>query len=471
MHKLKAGLGSILCLSLLVLIGFGQSGQEPATPQNSEANQEDAPAGAPSENIIEQEAELAGRTIRFGPVEPLRAYLNTNTIALRETPDENAPIVARLEGGEFEAAEVLETKGDFVRIRLSKNDDAQADVPHRDRAYEAWTTWDAIVPDMTALVLDAETGAVVARVPLTDGLSSVIFSPDGSKAMFFNGGGGIGSVAYEVRTSDYKFTRALSSTEGAQFGTLFYGPADESLYARVYGTNSTLMRIGGDGLENTPIAIPADMIVSPDGRIGFFAHEQEGGELPVDVIDLATLQLRNSFTLSGENVPSGINSFVLNKDGSELYVKLGQDSGPISVIDTWTGQPLRVLANPAKSDWSYFSQGDLVGNSLIVRTGDEGNDEMPVKPRNYWVSDGRIKRADPAIEFAVEAGDKRFAVNGEGTRLFRLDSNNRIQERFKIHRPERGTDRETGNALTVFGLSSSPDGKQIIMFVGIEHGC
>ena len=471
MRKLKLGLCSILCLSLVVLIGFGQSREVPIPPRSPAAAQEEPAVDASSANVSEEGDRSVGQSIKFGPVQPLTAYLNISVIALRDSPEESAAIVARVEGGEFEAAEVLETKGHFVRIRLSKNDDAQAEVPHRDRAYEGWTTWDAIVPDITAVVLDAETGAVTARVPLTDGLASVIFSPDGSKAMFYNGYGGIGSVAYEVRTSDYKFTRALSSSEGEQFSTLFYGTSDENLYASVSGTPATLIRIGAEGLPNTSINMAPDLMVSPDGRIGFVARDKVGSELPVDVIDMATLQTRNSFTINGENVPSGTYAFVVNKDGSELYTRLGQETGPISVIDTRTGQVVRVLASPTKVGSTYFSQGDVVGDSLLVRAVVEGDEEMPENYKTYWVSNGRSKQADPEVAFAVEAGSKRFAVNREGTLLLKLDGNNRIQERLKIARPERGTDRETGNALTVFGLNSSPDGKQIIMFVGIEHGC
>jgi hypothetical protein len=71
----------------------------------------------------------------------------------------------------------------------------------------------------------------------------------------------------------------------------------------------------------------------------------------------------------------------------------------------------------------------------------------------------------------VEAAGKRFAVNQDGTRLYKLDTNNRIQKRFVIERPERLKDADNGNGLSVFGLSASPDGKHLILFVGMEHGC
>lgn len=471
MRWLKRHVVFALCLGL-----GASSGSVPAQTGSMPVSQVREAGNIPLEGTYakddsEKVDELSGQSIKFGEVGSMSGFVNTTTIVLRENPESSSPIIAKVKVGEYEAAKILGAKGAFVHVRLETNEDAVADVPRRERGYEGWTTWDSIVPDITALVLDTETGAVVARVPLPDGLTSVTFSPDGTRAMFFSGYAGAGNAAFEVRTSDYTFTRTLASSEDEQVGMLFYGPADGDLYASMFSSKPSVIRIGNDGQPNTPVEIVPDIKVSPDGRLAFVSHGKDGNELTVDVIDLATLQIRNTMVITGGDLASDVGSFVLNKDGSEMYVRSSENSGPISVIDTRTGQIVRELSNPSEQASSYFSQGDLVGDSLLVRVATETDDDMRVGMQNYWVGSGSLMLAEPEVEYVVEAGDKRFAVNDEGTLLFRLDNNNRIQERLKIDRPERGTDKHGGNGLTVFGITASPDGKQIIMFVGTEHGC
>jgi hypothetical protein len=192
--------------------------------------------------------------------------------------------------------------------------------------------------------------------------------------------------------------------------------------------------------------------------------------LTIDVIELATQTLRNTFTLAGANVPSNSVSFVLNKDGSELYERLSENTGAISVIDTRTGQVVRVLPDSSTQGWSYYSRGDLIGDSLLLRVYEGGEDDMHASPRRFWVGNyGRVE-AEGDIANVVEAGGKRYAVNENGTRLFKLDASNRIRQKFTIARPELHTGGD-GSSLTVFGLSASPDGKRIIMLLGMESGC
>jgi len=96
---------------------------------------------------------------------------------------------------------------------------------------------------------------------------------------------------------------------------------------------------------------------------------------------------------------------------------------------------------------------------------------MHTSPVMFWATAHGHMKADVGIAYAVEANGKGYAINQDGTQLFKLDKDNHIRERITISRPERFKGASMGNDLTVFGLSASPDGKRLIMFLGIEHGC
>lgn len=473
-----------LYLSLGTSAWYALAQKESAPAQPTQAVEETPINQTEAQTDSEQPEEAPGQSIKFGPVETLSGHVNTKTIILRQSADANAPVVAKLKVGDYEWAEILGATRDFVHVRIAANDGADNGGNVRERDYEGWTTWGSVVPEMSAIVLDAETGAVVSRVPLGEGISSVTFSPDGSRAIFSSGINSVGRAAYEVRTSDYTLTRRLTSSSPDYFGTLFYGPADGRLYATFHQSDESeaksqaisLIRIGEDGAPNASVEIETDrtlfFVVSPDGLTGFRAHAEtnEEYEVMVDVIDLATLNVRNTFTLSGMNLSSDSSEFILNKDGSELYVRLSRNTGTILVVGTYTGQLMRELSDSSTEGSSYFSQGDLVGDSVLLRVWD-GGDEAHPGPQKFWVGSGKRMLAAPGVDYAVEAGGKRYAVNDDGTLLFKLDDNNRIQERRLIDRPERRKGADVGNGPSVFGLSASPDGKHIIILLGIEHGC
>ncbi len=420
-------------------------------------------------------------SIKFGPVEPMSGYANTTTVILRESADASAPITAKLKVSDYDMALILDGTRDFLRVRFTSNDGVNNGGHVRERDYEGWTTWASVVPNMTAIVLDAETGAVVSRVPLSEELSSVKFSPDSSRAIFSSGNDGVGRLAYEVQTSDYKLKRSLTSANDNFFGTLFYGPADGALYATFYpSANSgsgriSLLRIGEEGSSNTRTEFESDgnhpLIISPDGLTALRMREESGRDSVMDVIDLATLKVRNTFTLDNANSSPGRGDYILNRDGSELYIKQ-PDSGTIPVIDTRTGQQVRELQSQASTDgWAYFSQGNLIGDSVLLSVWIGGEDEMQGHSQKFWISNGRRMLAEPGIDFVAEAGGKRYAVNEDGTLLFKLNDNNRIQKRLVIDRPDRRKGADTGNGLSVFSLSASPDGKHLILLIGMAHGC
>jgi hypothetical protein len=432
----------------------------------------------------EQQDDAPGPSIKFGPLEPMNGSANTEIVILRESADANAPVVAKLKVADYEQAVILGATSDFLHVRFAANGDAVEGSSGREHDYEGWTTWDSVVMELSAIVLDAESGAVVSRVPLRDGLYSIAFSQDGSRGLFFHDSDGIGSVAYEVRTSDYTLTRSLTSADEEYLGTLFYGPANGELYAGVQTSDGSvprkgkvsLVRIGEEGTSSIAAELnltQSNFAVSRDGLTGFITRPQNGDlqELTVDVIDLATQKLRNTFTLSGANFPSDSSNFVLNRDGSELYSRFSDNPGVISVIDTRSGLVVRELVDSTKNGESYFGRESLVGDSLLLRVWEGNEDEMHDSPHRYWLgANGRVA-AEHGIDYAIEAGGKRYAVNEKGTRFFKLDANNHIRERLTIARPELRKGASASDSLSVFGLAASPDGKRIIIFIGIMSGC
>ena len=123
------------------------------------------------------------------------------------------------------------------------------------------------------------------------------------------------------------------------------------------------------------------------------------------------------------------------------------------------------------NDWLDFTQSDLVGDSLFVRYWKENDDEMHSHARTAWLGATGPVVADREIESVVEAGDATFAVNPAGTRLLRLNKQHHIQDRLPIERPEIQQRKEAQDELTTYGLSASPDGKRVIVFVGLYQGC
>jgi hypothetical protein len=108
---------------------------------------------------------------------------------------------------------------------------------------------------------------------------------------------------------------------------------------------------------------------------------------------------------------------------------------------------------------------------LLLRVWNQDEDEMHTLPHAFWLgSSGRVA-AEQGISSVVQAGNTRFAVNENGTRLLKLDSDNHVKARFAIERPDLRNGADEDDGLSVFGLSASPDGKRLILFLGMEDGC
>lgn len=470
-----------LCFSLGSAAWYVLAQQETTTTSSSpapvvqtapvviEANQTITPSETAPPEI------LPGRSISFGPFKPITGYANAPTLILRASADRNAPIVARVQQGSYEPLEIIGATAEFLHVRVVLNSGTAQLATEGRQEYTGWATWDSVSPEMSAIVIDTETGAVVSRVPLTDGLASVIYSPDGSRALFTSEQSGVSQIAYEVRTSDYTLTRSLLSPENETFSALFYAPASGDLYARVYASQKeNLVRLGDGGAVNGMSDLDPNLIVSTDGRVGLVARREAGDaptELTIEMLDLTTLGVRNTFKIRGENLPDNGSGLVLSSDGAKLYLRPSETSGEISVLDTRNGQLLSLLPGSATAGWSYFGRDSILGDSVLLKVWNENGDEMHDAPTRYWISNGKRMLAQSGIDYVVEAGGNRYAVNEEGTQLLKLNDNNRIQQRFIISRPDRRADATMGNELTVFGISASPDGKRLIVFMGMASGC
>ena len=418
--------------------------------------------------------------IRFGPIDNLAGFTNTTTVTLRRTPEASAPVIVTLNTPEHVAVKILDATRNFIRIKVTaptvSEDDGEVMAE-----YEGWTDWGTVIPDMTAIVLDAGTGAVVSRVPLTFGETSVAYSPDGARALFYRTENYEDSIlGYEVTTTDYALARCVLTSEAQLVRPVFYSPVDGALAA--FGETPlggkghlSLMRLSDSYTFDMPTKISAPatgLTVSPDGRTGFISHPQdnERTERSVDVVDLQSLEIRNTISLGGE-WSSTRDRVVVSRDGSEIFLER-PDSDSVAVLDTLTGQQLREYSKKfASGGWLYYTQGSVVGDSLFVKYSNEGDDEIHDRPHAAWLSATGHVAADPEIESVIEAGGSGFAVNAEGTSLFRLDQEHHISERLPIERPDLWQNQDAMYGLIVHGLSASPDGKHIVVFIGVYDGC
>lgn len=419
--------------------------------------------------------------VTFAPVGGVSGFNVTRTAVLRERPDTHAPIITRLHLSEYEPVEILETTRDFLRVRFPANESTISG-GERERDYEGWVTWGEVTPEMSAIVLDAESGALVARVPLGGETTSATFSPDGSRALFY---GPYFSEAYEVRTSDYRLMRILrTDVQRESIAAVFYGGTDYSLHAAtlrgtIYsGSELSMWHLNeATTTRAMPDAFPqaAAIIVSPDGSLGFIERvgRAEGRETMIEVVDLRTMRIRNSFTLY--DVVSESYGIAVNENGSELYAQLSSEPNVILAIDTRTGNRLRELrlninTNASNNEWARIS--DTVGNSLLISVWKSESDDHASVRRVWLSSDGGQFTADRRIARALQTNGARYAVNETGTRLFRLDTNNSIHGELQITLPELRTRQNLlAGDMMVYGLSASPDGRHIIMFIGLHHGC
>ncbi|HEX8891128.1 MAG TPA: hypothetical protein VF779_18415 [Pyrinomonadaceae bacterium] len=415
-------------------------------------------------------------SIRFAPAKPAHAMLNVETLVLRESAAANSRVVAKVKIDRSYYIDILDATDDALHVTLhlfSRGN--SADESEKESVYVGWTDWASVEPNESMIVLDAKTGAVISRRPVGSIWSPVSYSPDGSRAMF---NGPVNSdTKCEVRTSDYSIIRCIKTDIESTF---FYGPSDGALYAAIrmiggryaYDTATWLeiVRIGDEGASNVAAEVPndvEDLAISPDGRTGFYLHNvnYRNPDLKVDVVDLATFKIRNSFTLHGDNLPNTRTAFAVNEDGSELYADLESGVGKVSVIDTRTGETKRTLRfrHTSRESW-YLNREDVIGDAVLLNIGIGGHDNPHPTSRYIWIkSDGRVT-PEKRFSTVFQAGSLRYALDRYGKRIFKLDADNNVRESFKIDLSslQKGPTVD----LNIYTMSASPDGKRIILFVG-----
>jgi hypothetical protein len=143
----------------------------------------------------------------------------------------------------------------------------------------------------------------------------------------------------------------------------------------------------------------------------------------------------------------------------------------ISVIDTTTGQLLREIptGEQARERALYLTRQEMVGNSFFFRIWDDED----AQSLGVLLNAEEKSELPRGIDYLVEANGVRFGVNDAGTRLFKLDAENRISKRYRIERPdmrhEQSNDGEDG--LIVYQFLASPDGKSLMVVLGFPHDC
>ncbi|HEV7857955.1 MAG TPA: hypothetical protein VGO91_04935 [Pyrinomonadaceae bacterium] len=427
--------------------------------------------------------------VRYGPLKGFSGYADTDTesVTLRESPRRDAHVVAKVKTGSYRGAQILDSTPDFLRVRFTA--DADLDAGNEGRDYEGWAAWGDVFPSAVAIVLDTATGQVVSRLPLPDQADegnpsyAVAFSPDGAHAIFYSLWS---SDACEVNTDDYRPRRSLLMSGLLQPDSMFYGPVDGELYVVARAGNNprldentglNVLRVGTLEAEEPARELSgaaSGFVVSRDGRTGFITHQAEDGASinTLDVVDLETMLVRNTLTLESASQITWPGMIVTNRDGSKLYTLESDKEGQqvISVIETRTGKHVRDLKiSDAETGWEGLTPDSIVGDSIFTRVWNQEAENSP--PRGMWLDvNGRVN-AEHGIAYAIEAGDTRFGIDQDGTQLFRLDEKNRIHERFKIERPELKQQPGMMHSLGIYGMTASPDGKRLIIFIGQIDGC
>jgi DNA-binding beta-propeller fold protein YncE len=321
-----------------------------------------------------------------------------------------------------------------------------------------------------AFVLDAKTGATVARVPVGGGQHDMVFSPDGSRAVVFGFVADEPYAAYEFRASDFAPTRAITATgvggRPVEIPAVFYGGPDRALYAVVedgFAPDSSalaIVRVREAGAPAEPpvlVGPGGQFVASTDGRVGFVIRSDGAGSTTIDVLDLGALAVRNTIALTGELArdPLGI---APSFDGSELSL-LG-DVTRVRVLDTATSNVVREI----RTGWEPNGELSLEnvcsgGRSLLIMA--VGNPcEVTVPEGAWWISRAGAARG-PELACAVDTGKARFGV-GDGTRLLRLGADERVATKAAIAQPDLSPGEQT---IWLSSMTASPDGSRLVLFV------
>ncbi len=334
-----------LCALALAPRAAGQSGvnmngnMSPSagtTTVNSNTNSSNSNSGATTREPVRPTPtpRPASPAVRWSPVGPIPGFIGGPQLTIRAGAGLRAAVVEELDGHSYEAVEVLEQAGDFLRARFSTGANEKVE----GRRVEGWVAWGEVVPQTTALVLDARTGRVLSLHALGSGIDAVSFSPDGKRALFH---GQWAPTVYEADAADLVPTRQLTAEgEGSFNPAVYVGSGHELLTtfstAASEKAASTLyaVRSGDGGVTATPFARapsgaePSRVVFAPDGRAGFAFHpfpygdeaettveEDRGSVATVEVFDPLTMQTVRRFKLPDPALSLEPSSIAVNADG------------------------------------------------------------------------------------------------------------------------------------------------------------
>ena len=428
-------------------------------------------------------------TVRWADIDAIPGTVGTSPLALRAKPDARAPVAEEVDVEEYPPVEVLETAGDFLRVRWETGNSGEGRKP---REVEGWAEWGAALPHTTALVIDARDGRVLRRVALGPGINAVAFSPDGERALFH---GRWAQNLYEAAASDLVPLRRLEGDSRGSFGPAAYTGTGHDLLitfwgmiegAEVYNSSVHLARVDGGGVTVTPswrspaAVEPASLAFAPDGRTGFafYPHpyanayggeeespseEDRGPVATVEVFDPATLMVVRRFKLPDAALGFDADSLALNADGSELYL-LDQTGQRLVAVETQTGGLLYEVSLAGETTRLLsFAPGTTSGAGPLVRFW-EASEEHHGTPLTLRLEGGRAV-TEEGFAFTAEAGGTRYAVDDSGTRLFTLGADDGPRAKRETKLPDTG-------GHTPVGLFATPDGSRLILILSFpEHGC
>ncbi|HWS54216.1 MAG TPA: hypothetical protein VN228_08820 [Pyrinomonadaceae bacterium] len=468
--------------------GHAPSGETPAWNSNSASG----PAPDPATRARGADAPHPRRPpappsplMRWTEVGPVPGLYGTSAPVLRAGASADARAVAEVDTGVHTQVEVLETKGDFVRVRCHTAEGGG----RSGRSLEGWLRWGEALPSTTALVLDPRSGRVLRRVALGPGIDSVAFSPDGRRALYH---GRWAESLYEADASDLVPARRLKADAEGSFGPAAYAGTGRDMLAPFWAMNaegnaaSTSLHMtradAGGNVTAAPAAVspagaqPSSVAFAPDGRTGFafYAYpygdegeltiEQDRGTVAtVEVFDPQTLQTIRRFKLPDPNLSFDPGSLALNADGSELYL-LDHPGQRLVVVEAQTGGVVReVSLAGVRQRWFGFARPTVGAAGPLVNYWDD-DEEHHSSPRALRVEGWRAVPDAAAFAFTAEAAGTLYAVNDAGTHLITLDAEGRPRSDRELDRPQ--------DYQTPIGLFSTPDGSRLILLLAIpEDGC
>jgi DNA-binding beta-propeller fold protein YncE len=423
-------------------------------------------------------------SVSWRPVPSVPGYYGEPRVTLRADAGPRAAVVAQFDQQEYPEVSILRVEGEFLRVRAERDGkDSRAE-----RSVEGWAAWGEVMPQTTALVLDVKTGRVLARRALGDGVDSVSFSPDGTRALFH---GPWASVLYEADASDFALTRRLAFEGEGTFSPPVYVGAGHDLlvpfWSNASQTGNTAPTVyavhtyGGGGTRVTPFgrapsgAEPSRVVFAPDGRTGFAFYNYpygDEGELPedderasantIEVFDPLTLQKLRHFKAPTPGIGFDPGSSAMNADGSELYA-LDHTLQRLLVIETQSGGVVREVSLAGETQ-RLLSLDWLDADGPRLRYWEVTEDHHG-EGRQVRLDGGRAVVDESGHAFVVEAGGTRYAVDEAGARLLTLDADGRA---VKVHDiPRRENDYQVPRGLFV-----TPDGARLVLILGLaEDGC